>query len=61
MTRERFEIESNGMARCGICGEPVAHVLVGDVAAIERDPLIVIRCYGCAATEEAEAITKASA
>lgn len=64
---DQIHIENNGMARCGICGEPCVIVLVGDpreveamftlTAAAERDPLLVIRCIACAATEEAEAIT----
>lgn len=48
----------NGMARCGICGEPCAPVLIGDPREAEANPHIIIRCVACAATEEAEAITK---
>jgi hypothetical protein len=54
---DQIHIENNGMARCGICGEPCVIVLVGDPREVERDPLLVIRCIACAATEEAEAIT----
>jgi hypothetical protein len=52
------EFMHNGMARCGMCGEPVAPVLIGTVAEAEANPNIVIRCVACAATEAAEAITR---
>jgi hypothetical protein len=48
------------MARCGLCGEPAVSVLKGTAADIEANPNIIIRCLACAATEEAEAITKAA-
>lgn len=60
MTDQRITFESTGMARCGLCGEPCVPVLVGDPRAIERDPTIIIRCVACAASEEAEAITRAA-
>lgn len=53
--------EPSGMARCGLCGEPTVQVLVGDIAEIEANPNIVIRCMACAATEAAEKITKEAA
>jgi len=53
-----IEFEHNGMARCGLCGEPTVPVLIGDPREVERDPNIVIRCMACAATEEAETITR---
>lgn len=44
------------MARCQICGEPVARMWAN-----HDDPpdprYLVIRCFQCAAVEEAEAIT----
>lgn len=55
------EFEHNGMARCGMCGEPVAPVLIGTPADVENNPNIIVRCPGCAATEEAEAITREAA
>lgn len=61
MPDDRVEFEGVGMARCGICGEPTVQVLTGNVAKIEAAPNIIIRCMGCAATEAAEAITKAAA
>ncbi len=54
------QFEHNGMARCGICKEPTVRVLAGTPAEVERNPLIVVRCVGCAAVEEAEAITEAA-
>lgn len=57
----RQHYEHVGMARCGSCGEPTAPVLRGSVAEVEANPNIVIRCYGCATTEEAETITKDAA
>lgn len=43
--------------RCQSCGEQVGLKSPG----YEPDPdIFVVRCYACAATEEAEAITKAS-
>ncbi len=59
MNDQSVTFEHNGMARCGLCGEPCAPVVCGDPREIERNPLIVIRCIACAASEEAEAITKA--
>lgn len=53
--------EGKGMARCGTCGEPVALVLIGSVADVESNQNIIVRCPGCAATEEAEAITRDAA
>jgi len=63
MTRRRgvtsgVKFEHNGTARCGICGEPVAPVLIGSVTEVEANPSIVIRCFACAAVDEAEAITR---
>lgn len=58
---DRIQIEHNGMARCGLCGEPTAPVLMGDPREIECDPNIIIRCLACAATEAAEAITREAA
>lgn len=54
------EFEHNGMARCGSCGEPCVPVLIGTPAEVEANPNIVVRCIACAATEEAEAITRAA-
>lgn len=54
---DHIEFEHNGMARCGLCGEPTVPVLLGDPRKVENDPNVIIRCLACAATEEAEAIT----
>jgi hypothetical protein len=54
------EFEHNGMARCGSCGEPVCPVIIGTPANVEANPLITVRCIGCAATEAAEAITRSA-
>lgn len=56
-----IHIENNGLARCGLCGEPTCPVLIGDPREVERDPNIIIRCLACAATEAAETITKEAA
>jgi uncharacterized protein (UPF0212 family) len=53
-----IEFAHNGMARCGSCGEPVAPVLIGSVADVEANSNIIVRCFACAASEEAEAITR---
>lgn len=50
-----------GMARCGLCGDPSVPVLQGSVEEVETNPNIVIRCLACAATDEAEAITREAA
>ncbi len=42
--------------RCGSCGDSVG--LRSPDWDTANDPLVVIRCYACATTEEAEAITK---
>lgn len=45
--------------RCELCGEVIGTVLIEQVPI---DPEIVVaRCYSCAATEEAEAITQKAA
>lgn len=58
---DHIEFKHNGMARCGGCGEPTVPVLIGDPRGVERDPNIVIRCFACAAGEEADAITRKAA
>jgi hypothetical protein len=54
-------IEHNGVARCGSCGEPSVPVLIGDPREVEQDPHIIIRCLACAAGEAADAITSEAA
>ena len=44
--------------RCELCGVQVG--LKSPGVDEKTDPLLVVRCFGCAAVEEAEAITKGS-
>jgi hypothetical protein len=51
------EFKNNGMARCGVCGEPSVPVLIGDPREVEQNPNITVRCFQCSMVEEAEKIT----
>lgn len=53
-------LEYKGMARCQVCGEPVSPMWANHDDGF--DPaVVVIRCFQCAAVEEAEWLTQQAA
>ena len=56
---EEFRLRPVGIQRCQVCGEPIGPLYSNDPTVTELDPAVcVVRCFACAATEEAQAITK---